>query len=496
MPKKPLNYIPVGNANVLVDIDKYLVAGFCETFLQDDFDAPKPSPEFHYALWQLFCCDHPQVAVAAPRGHAKSTAGTLAFGLASLLFGSDDFLLLVSATERLAAGHLANMARVLTDNEDLKTEFNVEVLQSNETELTARCGDREFHVLGKGAEQKVRGALWRNKRPSLIIVDDLEEDEAVMSKERREKLRVWFFNALLPVGSDNLRVRFLGTILHVDSLLQNILTDDQWVGEKFAAHKGFDDFSEILWPEKFPEVRLRFIRQTYLNQGNPSGYSQEYLSKPVAEADAYFRKADFRPMVDTDHTSPKTMYASIEFALGQSSKGDNTAIVIGGMDEHGMLHIIEVLADRYDPLQAVNLMFDIQERYDILEWVVEDENIAKAIGPFLNQEMVKRNQFMNLRKIRPSKEKQQRATSIKARMRAGGVKFDFDAPWFDAFRGELLDFPRGKTDDRVDALAWLGLMLDQLIPSLTRKQLDELAWEAEMDEGKAAMDGRSRVTGY
>lgn len=497
MPKKPLNYVPVGNGNAKVKIDKFLVAGFTETFLQFDFDDPAPIAPFHYDIWELFTSDFPRVAIAAPRGHAKSTAGTLAYGLASLLFGASSFLLLVSATERLAAGHLANMARVLSDNKDLATEFDVEVLQCNETELTVRAGDREFHVLGKGAEQKVRGSLWRNKRPDLILVDDLEEDEAVMSRERREKLSLWFFNALVPCGSKNCRVRFLGTVLHLDSLLQNLLEDEKnWRSLIFSAHKSFDDFSDILWPETFSEERLRDIRAMYLSRGNASGYSQEYLSKPIAECDQFFRKSDFRAMQDKDHDSPKEVYASIDFALGEHEKSDKVAICVAGMDPEGILHVLDVISERMDPVQSMEAMFEIQRLYNPVFWVVEDENISKAIGPFLNQEMMKRGEWLELVRIRPTKEKQQRAVSIKARMRAGGVRFDSDAPWYGDLLAEMLDFPRGKTDDKVDALAWIGLMLDKVMPSLSREELDELAWEEEMEETGGNEGGRSHVTGY
>lgn len=480
-----------------IHVDANLVEGFVEAFLLGDFDQPKPTPTFHRELWQLLCCDESHVAVAAPRGHAKSTAGTLAFTLASLLFGTDDFVLLVSATERLAASHLANLARVLTTNEDLITEFGVEVLKCNETEVTAQIGQRQFHIVGKGAQQAVRGLLWNNKRPSLIIIDDLENDEAVMSKDQREKLRDWFDNALLPCGADNLRVRFMGTILHLDSLLERLITDTEggWLGRRFKAHKSFDDFSELLWPEKWPETRLRRERQRYIAAGNPSGYSQEYLSHPVAEADAFFKKVDFRPMTQDDHLQPKTMYASIDFALGKDDKGDNTAIVVAGMDSGGILHIVDMYAQRYDPLQAIEKMFELQELYDITSWVVEDDNISKAIGPFLNQEMHRRNKYLSLERLRPHKDKQARATAIQARMRAGGVHFNSDAPWYFELYNEMINFPRGKTDDRVDALAWIGLMLDKMSPSATREELDELAWEAEMGRDEWS-EGRSEVTGY
>jgi predicted phage terminase large subunit-like protein len=189
------------------------------------------------------------------------------------------------------------------------------------------------------------------------------------------------------------------------------------------------------------------------------------------------------------------MYASIDFALGKGDKGDNTAICIAGMDSSGVLHVVDMYAQRYDPLAAITKMFELQEMYNIDMWVVEDDNISKAIGPFLNQEMLKRQVFLNLERIRPHKDKQARATAIQARMRAGGVHFNAEAPWYFDLYNEMINFPRGKTDDRVDALAWIGLMLDKMSPSATREELDELAWQEET--GYMEQDyGRSEVTGY
>ena len=112
--------------------------------------------------------------------------------------------------------------------------------------------------------------------------DDIqvENDEAVLNEERRAKFREWFHNALLPAISDTGKIRIVGTILHFDSLLERLMPPtsgerakftnknalcewsegnefETWKSIKFRAHPDFDDFSELLWPEKFTEQRLR-----------------------------------------------------------------------------------------------------------------------------------------------------------------------------------------------------------------------------------------------
>ncbi|MGL5077199.1 MAG: hypothetical protein ACRDBG_15425, partial [Waterburya sp.] len=67
-------------------LTKEVIAGFAKTLLSKRFDEATESPDFHYELWEAACAKDQYVAIAAPRNHAKSTAGTLAYGLACLLF--------------------------------------------------------------------------------------------------------------------------------------------------------------------------------------------------------------------------------------------------------------------------------------------------------------------------------------------------------------------------------------------------------------------------
>ena len=56
------------------EIDAAVIDGFTVGLLAAKYDNPKPIPAFHHEMWELFFSDHPKVAIAAPRAHAKSTA--------------------------------------------------------------------------------------------------------------------------------------------------------------------------------------------------------------------------------------------------------------------------------------------------------------------------------------------------------------------------------------------------------------------------------------
>ena len=251
------------------------VEGVTKGLLAAKYDNPKPILPFHKEMWALCCSTKPKVAIAAPRGHAKSTAITHAYILSMMLFRVKNFCLLVSDTEGQAAEFLGDIKAELTGNDELKSTFGIKkILKDTETNIIVQFKDNEkFRIVAKGSEQKVRGLKWGNKRPDLIVGDDLENDDIVMNPERREKFRRWFMNALIPCGSDTCWVRIVGTILHMDSMLQRLLDDPTWEHLFYEAHN--HDFSEILWKEQYSQKRLLDIRAGYEAQNDLSGYNQE-----------------------------------------------------------------------------------------------------------------------------------------------------------------------------------------------------------------------------
>lgn len=470
-----------------VELDAELIEGFAREYLWDTFDDPAATPEFHRDVWRLWCLPNPQVADAAPRGHAKTTGCTVTYTLAALLFGANDYVLLVSSTESMAAGILALIKYQLSENERIIADFEVHGMsKDNDTTFEAHIGTRVVKVIVKGAEQKLRGLNWRNKRPNLIIVDDMEDDEAVENPERRKKLRDWFDNALSPVGSRKSKMRVHGTVMHEDSLLNRLLKDSEWKSKVYSAHKDFDDFSEILWPEAFSEEKLRSKRQHYINQGNPHGYAREYLNRAIVSSEAFFRPEDFVEIPEDELSQPRSYYGSVDIAVSENAAADQTSFLIGGVTEDSFIDIMDNEVGRFDPVRMINTWFSMHERWKPRFWVVETGVIEKVIGPFLRQEMRKRNVYFDLVTKVPTKNKQSRAKSIQGRMRAKSVRFDKSADWYPALEVECQTFPRGVHDDRVDSLSLLGLALEDLT------EYDELDVDEEYELEAAAVIGRAR----
>ena len=184
-------------------------------------------------------------------------------------------------------------------------------------------------------------------------------------------------------------------------------------------------------------------------------------------------------------------------AISEKDRADYTAIVVGGMDHNGQLHIVHVIRDRIAGDQIVETLLALQKTYDPQAVGIEDTQISKAIGPYLNRAMLESGIYLNLVMLKPHRQdKIQRARSIQARMRAGQVKFDKDADWWDVFFDECLSFPRAKHDDVVDALAYQGILIDHMSEGMTKEELDEEEYEETYKNSGYADLGRDTCTGY
>ena len=500
-----------------------VIKGFSSSLLQKTFDSPVQSPACHYEWWELFCQPSPMVAIAAPRMHAKTTALTHTYTLAAVLFREREYVLVVSDTISQAVQFLGDIKKELLENEQLRSLFKIkEFIKETEDDFICLCDDgHTFRISAKGSEQKVRGLKWNNKRPDLIVCDDLENDEIVLNKERRLKFKRWFYAALLPCKSYRGIVRYVGTILHNDSLLESVMPkrsdkytvitplktystkrNPSWVAVKYRAHT--NDFSEILWPERYDKTFFVDKRQEYIEQGIPDIYSQEYLNVPIDESLSYFRRSDFLDFTESDRQMLQksdwkkhfNFYIGSDLAVSQTETADYSVFVIGGTDENGVLYIFRVIRERMDSQEIVETMLSLQRIYDPIAMSMEKGQIEKAIGPFLRQRMLETGDFITLLPVAPSVDKLTRARSIQARIRAGAVKFDQKQDWFLDFEEEAIVFPRSKHDDQVDALAYLGLILDKLMEAPTSKQLEDEKYQDELEDSDFYDQGRNSVTGY
>jgi hypothetical protein len=480
-----------------------LVESFAGMFLSNRYDDARPTPQFHRECWALYTSDHKQAGAIAPRDHAKSTALTFDYILAEVLFRNSDYVILIGSTEDKASEQLSNISEELHENRDLIEYFGVAGFESDQkTEIIVKCIDgHRFRILARGAEQKIRGAMWKGKRPNLIVCDDMEDDEQVENKDRRAKFRRWFFRAAKQALSKSGRIRIHGTVLHEDALLPRLQKNKMWKMLFFKAHKSYDDFAEMLWPERWTEQDLRDRRKEFEEDGDSAGYSQEFLNTPLDNADAYLKIGDFIPMQDHHYESEKKYAVGVDFAITKKDASNRTSFTVGGKCHRNLRHHVDQHVGKWDSLEIVEKFFEIDSKWNVEVFFVENGQIWNAIKPILDREMQRRDHPIVYEALQPTSDKAVRGRPFQKAHRAHMCTFDTESDWYEPYKAELLSFTGvtdAKADDQFDSTAtlhkgwenWTDLEVEDFMDD------EEIEYEHMSNSLRNNGGNRSSVTGY
>ena len=96
------------------------------------------------------------------------------------------FIILISDTFRQAKLNIANIKEELEHNEMILQDYG-DVRSNEEWTATNMLLKNGVRIMAISKGQKIRGLRHRERRPDLIIIDDLENTEGVKTKEQRDK---------------------------------------------------------------------------------------------------------------------------------------------------------------------------------------------------------------------------------------------------------------------------------------------------------------------
>lgn len=495
---------------------------FATTYLDGHFN--KSPSRMHLELYQLLeeagTKRGVRVAVAAPRGHAKSTLVTLALVLWSICYRKEDFIAILSNTMEQAADQLSHVKRELMDNPRLIEDFpeacevpgqkpGPERWRKNEictrtVRTTYPDGNKvaregvKVTALGKG--NQIRGRKNRNKRPSLIILDDVESDAEVRSEEQRASMQRWFTQAVCNAGTSHTNIIVVGTILHHHSLLANLLKPDLspgWTGRKFQAiepegwavhrdlwekwesvlvrreeyqgHTGRDaaqayfeasrqmmlEGTKVLWPEQEDYLRLMQLR---VELGR-SAFNTEKLNNPTSPEDCLFDEASFQYW--DDHTTIEdllkslngrmSIYGACDPSLGKLGRNhDDTAIVTILKDtKTKVMYVVEADVRRLKPDAIIESIIMRRRLWRYTAFMMEENQYQEFLGNELRRRASQAGVSLAVKRVVNTTDKRGRIESLQPYVASGMLKFSRRQH---ALLDQLREFPHGARDDGPDAL--------------------------------------------
>lgn len=437
----------------------------------------------------------PRVLVEAPPRHGKSMAASEEFPAWHFGHAPWHQFIGISYSAPLAY-RFSRRVQDIVDSDDYSLLFPETKMKEDYTAVdewgTTKGG--VYVAAGVGGPISGKGAHVLN------IDDILKNREEADSPLIRKSIWDWYtstaYTRLMPgagVMAVNTRWNyddFMGTLIQLMEHAEKIAQEtgewpddhDKWKVVRFPALAMEDEQyrkkGEPLHPARYSLKALLRIKNTIgerdfnaLYQQNPTPEEGEYFTKPMLRY--YDGEVDLRDFV---------IIAAGDLAISKKEYSDWSVFVVAGINVNDDIYILDVIRGKWDAMELTDRVFEIQKRYQPVLFGLEQGQIEKAIGPFLDKRRIEERLFsLNIEPLPPGKrDKELRARPIQGRMRQGKVYIRRDAAWTSEYVSELLRFPGAAKDDQVDATAWIGQMMNNVQYQKPEKQ-EHASWRDRLE---------------
>lgn len=315
-------------------------------------------------------------------------------------------------------------------------------------------------VAAKGRGAQVRGLNHKGKRPSKILLDDVEDKESVATEFQRKKTRNWLYGDVLPAlpkQDPNATVVALGTLLHEEALLQTVKKDPDWTTIQLGA---LDKDGVPIWPYLWDRSDLDRKKQSFARVGELSTYYMEYHNEFRADAVQTFRSDQIiYKMPEPNEQLETAIY--LDPAISDRRTADHAAIAVCGMNERGFIYTLESWGKLgATPRELVDKFFELSKLHRCRLHGIESNAYQAALVHLVKEEMFRKKHYFEVQKITHKTRKEERILGILQPRYAAG--YIYHSRPFPMLETQLKDFRRGaeQKDDYIDAQAGCIALLD------------------------------------
>ncbi len=455
--------------------------------------------------------------IAAPRGHAKTTFKALFKVIHAIVYDYEPFILIVAHSTPEAEEKVETVLQELCHNKLLQEVYGPLAPVRGQTHTKARWGKKRFvtqngvRVMGKSRGEQLRGIRYGANRPSLMICDDIESLEGVMTYEQRHKTYDWFMKDLMKAGQTDgsTNITVIGTCLHPESLLMNLLETPGWNGRKYQAVTRFSDAkehwkeytviytnlsnptrvkdaqayfrvnqsamladTEVLWPEGDPYEQLMRMR---IDEGEAS-FRSEKQNEPYDPDRQIFKMTEakqFEFIIENNRLlglrwlggSEKVVMldqfekvvAFHDPAMAEKKESDYAAIVVCAKDYEGHIYVLDTWVERATPDGQIRKAFKLFDRWGFGTLYLESNNFQKLLNNVYREYQEQRpGKNMSVSCVTSHENKYKRISMMEPDIVRGHLLFSSTLP--KRFMDQMTMFPTSY-DDGPDALhgAWYQL---------------------------------------
>jgi predicted phage terminase large subunit-like protein len=323
----------------------------------------------------------------------------------------------------------------------------------------------------------------------VIIADDLHSEKNVTSKDQIQQVIDHYRLLLSLLEPDGIMI-VIGTRWDYNDVYQYILDNEK---KRFAvyARQAIMPDGSLIFPER---LTVDFLENQKISQGSYI-FSCQYQNMPVDDETAMFKYSQMiRLNPDLIDGRPINWFLLVDPAISQEKTADYTAMVIAGIDQERNLYVKDVFRAKLTPSEIVDNIFRLYEEHKPKIVAVEAIAFQQTLQYAITDKSKELGWWLPLREIkRRESSKEDRIRRLQPYYEFGHVFHLSTCPHIDDLEYELVHFPRGQTDDMIDALSGAVEIGFAPSPNQMRQRTEEgrkrRDWLSRMSKP------RSRITG-
>jgi len=415
---------------------------------RDEFNKQIPLAKFHLDIVdKVEKSIRIELAVQMARNHAKSTVFSLFLPIYLMLKGETHFALLIGPNKELATKQLINIQTELETNTTLIKDFGEFTKKGNwaKGNFIVDKYQTAFFCAGKG--QSTRGLKYKNYRPDLIVIDDIDTDKDVLSIKSIEKQTNWIYQSVFPAMSiKKYRFIILGNRFAPNMVLNNVMENTE--GIEILKVNAIDDMGHPAWGERFTIDDLLRIKEKL----GTIRFEREFMNNPIIQGAIF--KSEWIQWFTLTSQNFKTVFTYIDPSFKRD--GDfKAAITIGYKDNK--YYILDIYESKTNMKNVFNYLYKIHKQWGANHRFYIEANFAQDLHKETFQK-VSLEYGYNLPIIWDKSKKENKEARIETMsiyFEQGLIFFNDklkNSNSFKQFYLEYSTFPTSKNDDGIDAM--------------------------------------------
>ena len=430
--------------------------------------------------------NYSRVLIELPRSSFKSTIFTVSAIIWFIIRNPEIKIGLGSWKHDIAKGFLTEIKSHLEENDRLKRLYP-EIFYDDPRKESPKWTDEMVRVIrmGKYKEHTIE-TFGIEKQPTsrhydIIILDDVVNETNVTSNDIIQKTKDKFrlLTSLLVVPKNPIFV--IGTRYHFNDLYADLEDNDDWLVYKRPALIN----GSPLFPERLNNEELERVKKT---QGLYI-YSCQYLLTPMSPEDRQLNPSLIQTYKQEDLPDELHIYGGMDIAFSTTKRSDRSAIIVIGYDPaETNIYLLDGVAFRGDTTAILDKLVEFARKWQYKKFNIETIGmLGKILEKPIENKLREARVGLNYELIRgysrsytggSKNEKPRIPIVLSPHLETNRFFFpeklivkDTDGKRINLvaeIKQEMAEYPFGKHDDIIDALALAVMAIPDFVPRKTQ----------------------------